>query len=163
MSNEALRNKFEQILTEFYSADDAEYLSWRHAEWHERLIEKIKSSETLPDHVEARGVSLGRRLALLRRKERVEVTREQLEAIQSETLAFLSSIAPELASPRQIFAACSITGCSRAKIERALRIMREKGVISSDKPDSFYTKSYRITGVASHEGAAEEQEAVLPS
>ena len=160
MPNEALRNRFVEILREFYAADDAEHLANMHAAWHDEFLEKLKSTETLPKHVEARGVSLGKRLALLRRQERVKIGQEQQKLIWREVVSFLESVAPQLASPRQIVASCSIAGASRRKIEHVMRLMLDKGVISAREPESFHSKTFKLV-ISDAEPAGEEQEPLL--
>ena len=144
MSIEALRQKFEAVLREFYSRADAEKLANLHAEWHDKFLSRLKSNDITLMQIEQKGASLAKRLTLLRKRERVELTRQQREAIGREVVEFLGSIAPELASLRQILSASSITGCSRGQIEGVVRAMLAKGVIGSDQPDSFYAKSYRL-------------------
>lgn len=140
MPNEALKNRFEAVLREFYAADDAEFLAGLHDKWHDHFIAKIKSSTK----VEQSGASLAKKLAALRQEKRVELTRQQREAIGREAVEFMESIWPQLVSMRQIVSACSVTGCSRAQIERVVRGMLRKGVVTCTQPESFFAKTYRL-------------------
>ena len=144
MPIDALRRKFEAVLREFYSLADAEKLANLHAEWHDKFLSRLKSNDITLMQVEQKGATLAKKLAYLRRRERVDVSRQQREAIGQEVVEFLGSVAPELASLRQILSACSITGCSRSQIESVVRAMLAKGVIGADQPDSFYAKSYKL-------------------